>query len=182
MKLIKENISIYENDDSNNYKNYYIYYLKYTNKQLKLKEFKKIELKDNLIICRYKINDIDKDIRILNSYEEAKKEESYLKGKNNEKEIKNNCRIYINENKIDFCYKYKFDKKGKYNIKYLFIKALINGNFIFYKYSSLTSFDLSNFNTNKVINMSYMFYNCSSLTSLNLFNFNTINEIWLYVL
>ena len=32
--------------------------------------------------------------------------------------------------------------------------------------SSLTSLDLSNFNTNKVEDMSYMFYNCSSLTSL----------------
>ena len=36
MKLIKENISIYGNDDSNNYKNYYIDYLKYANKKLKL--------------------------------------------------------------------------------------------------------------------------------------------------
>jgi hypothetical protein len=39
MKSIKENILIYENDDSNNYKNYYIDYLKYINKQLKLKKF-----------------------------------------------------------------------------------------------------------------------------------------------
>ena len=41
--------------------------------------------------------------------------------------------------------------------------------------SSLTSLDLSNFNTNNVTNMSYMFSNCSSLTSLNLSNFNTNN-------
>ena len=95
MKSIKENISIYENDDSNKFKNYYIDYLKYTNKQLNLKEFKKIEIKDNFIICGYKINDIDKEIRILNSYEKAKKEESNLNGKNNEKEIKNNYIIYI---------------------------------------------------------------------------------------
>ena len=41
--------------------------------------------------------------------------------------------------------------------------------------SSLTSLNLSNFNTNNVNNMSHMFSNCSSLTSLNLSNFNTNN-------
>ena len=41
--------------------------------------------------------------------------------------------------------------------------------------SSLTSLNLSNFNTNNVTNMSYMFNICSSLTTLNLYNF-TINE------
>ena len=33
--------------------------------------------------------------------------------------------------------------------------------------SSLTSLNLSNFNTNNVNNMSFMFSKCSSLTSLN---------------
>ncbi len=46
---------------------------------------------------------------------------------------------------------------------------------MFYECSSLTSLDLSNFNTNNVEDMKYMFYNCSSLTSLNLSNFNTNN-------
>ena len=41
--------------------------------------------------------------------------------------------------------------------------------------SSLTSLNLSNFNTNNVNNMSYMFSGCSSLISLNLSNFNTNN-------
>jgi surface protein len=41
--------------------------------------------------------------------------------------------------------------------------------------SSLTSLNLSNFNTNNVKYMSYMFSHCSSLTSLNLSNFNTNN-------
>ena len=39
--------------------------------------------------------------------------------------------------------------------------------------SSLTSLNLSSFNTSQVINMTRMFYNCSSLTSLNLSNFDT---------
>ncbi len=44
-----------------------------------------------------------------------------------------------------------------------------------FSYCSLTSLNLSYFNTNNVNNMSHMFYNCSSLTSLNLSNFNTNN-------
>ena len=41
--------------------------------------------------------------------------------------------------------------------------------------SSLTSLNLSNFNTDNVQNMSYMFCDCSSLTSLHLSNVNTYN-------
>ena len=40
---------------------------------------------------------------------------------------------------------------------------------------SLTSINLSNFNTQNVTNMSYMFSECKSLTSINLSNFNTQN-------
>ena len=46
---------------------------------------------------------------------------------------------------------------------------------LFYDCSSLTSLNLSNFNTNNVNDMRYMFSYCSSLTSLNLSNFNTNN-------
>ena len=41
---------------------------------------------------------------------------------------------------------------------------------MFYKCSSLTSLNFSNFNTNNVKDMSYMFYNCSNLISLKLTN------------
>ena len=41
--------------------------------------------------------------------------------------------------------------------------------------SSLTTINLSNFNTQNVTNMSFMFYHCSSLTNINLSNFNTQN-------
>jgi surface protein len=47
--------------------------------------------------------------------------------------------------------------------------------FMFSNCSSLTSLDLSNFNTSNVKNMESIFYNCSSLTSLDLSNFNTSN-------
>ena len=41
--------------------------------------------------------------------------------------------------------------------------------------SSLTSLNLSNFNTNNVNDMNSMFSFCSSLISFNLSNFNTNN-------
>ena len=48
-------------------------------------------------------------------------------------------------------------------------------NHMFSDCSSLTSLNLSNFNTNNVTNMWYMFHNCPSLTYLNLSNFNSKN-------
>ncbi len=48
---------------------------------------------------------------------------------------------------------------------------------MFFKASSLTSLDLSNFNTSRVTNMAYMFFKASSLTSLDLSNFNTSRVI-----
>ena len=127
---------------------------------------------NNEIICEYNIED-KKNIRILNSYEEVKKNDSFFSGIENEKEIKDNCVIYLNENKIDFCYEYELE--GKNIIKIKCINSLNNTNFIFYDCSSLTSLNLSNFNTNNVINMNNMFHNCSSLTFLDLSNFNTNN-------
>ena len=49
--------------------------------------------------------------------------------------------------------------------------AIING--MFYGCNSLTSLDLSSFNTSAVTDMSYMFCGCNSLTSLDLSSFNT---------
>ena len=188
MKSIKENKLIYENDISNNYKEYYIKYLENINKILDNNKIKLIDLNSlknksfkNEIICIYdiKINkdDLNNPIRIINCYEEAKKDYSYLdlEGKNNEKEIKENYKLYLNENKIDFCYKYKFNKDEKYLIKFKVQKPSININYMFYKCNQLLSIDLSNFNTNNVNFMNGMFCNCSSLTSLNLSNFNTNN-------
>ena len=52
-------------------------------------------------------------------------------------------------------------------------QSVTNMSYMFSGCSSLTTLDLSNFNTQKVTNMSYMFYNCSSLTDLNLSSFKT---------
>ena len=126
-----------------------------------------------------KEEDIYEGIRIINSFENVKKENEWEDGetdniKGNEKEIKR-CEIKINGESIPFCYLYKFSKSGKYQIQYSFSIQLTNINYLFYGCSSLTNIDLSNFNTENVTNMRNMFYGCISLTNIDLANFNTQN-------
>ena len=87
---------------------------------------------NNYIIAEINIgkNKINKNIRLINSFEQIKKEKKKdyyeeIKKKDyykyeNEKEIKDNCQIEINYKKIEFSYFYKFKKEGKYIIKYIF--------------------------------------------------------------
>ena len=93
--------------------------------------------------------------------------------------IKEKCILYLNNNKINDV-KYNISKKGKYKLKIIVTKSLINMREMFSDCSSLTSLNLSNFNTNNVNNMSRMFDCCSSLNSLNLSNFNTYNFTDMY--
>ena len=144
------------------------------------KEGKYIENNEikNYIIAEIDIKENNQYVRIINSYEELIRENlfiDYKKEYDNEKEIKNNCEIRINDNKIKFCYFYEFKEKGKYNIKYIFKNDINNCNYIYYECTSLTNIDLSNFNTNNITNMSNMFSGCASLTDINLSNFNTNN-------
>ena len=127
-----------------------------------------------------KENNINKEIRIINSFEENKRREEWPDEEDdyeneNEKEIKKNCKIKINEKIISFSYFYIFKEKGKYFIKYSFKNNLKKINYMFYGCNSLTNIDLSNFNTQNVTNMSYIFYGCNSLKNINLSNFNTQN-------
>ena len=77
----------------------------------------------NYILAEINIekDDINKNIRILNSFEEYKRinkrddEENDYKYEN-EKEIKENCIIKINNKIITFNYLYKFKEKGKHKI------------------------------------------------------------------
>ena len=142
---------------------------------------------NNYIIAEININDkeVQKDIRIISSYEEycrvynikeLKKEEM------NEDKIKK-CEIKINDKVESFNYFYKFSTKGKYIIKYTFTDYITNTNHMFSNCESLTNINLSNFNTQNVNNMSYMFWNCRSLTNINLSNFqtkNVINMSWMF--
>ena len=125
----------------------------------------------NYIIAEINIgeNDINKNIRIINSFEEdntrriREKEElseewykiylpngifneSFI----NEGEIKN-YEIKINDELIPFNYFHKFNNRGKYQIKYSFKKPLIRANDMFDGCEFLTYIDFSNFNSQKVL-------------------------------
>ena len=141
-----------------------------------MNEEKKGEEKENIIIGKISIaRGSPLRLRIINSFENVKKEEpkifNEIKSKNNEEEIKN-CEIFINGNKIDFNYYYNFPGKGIYIIKYKF-KKLTSASFMFFNCYSLESLDFSNFNTQNITNMEGMFKNCNSLKSLNLSTFST---------
>ena len=133
----------------------------------------------NYIIAEFYIKEenVNKDIRIINSYEEFVRKYQFKEIQNNarnEDEIKK-CEIKINEELIPFNYYYQFKSKGKYTIKYSFKNNITSTGFMFYECSSLTYINLSNFNTNNITNMSNMFSGCASLTDINLSNFNTNN-------
>ena len=136
-------------------------------------------IKENIIIGYFEIKKNNCKERIINSYENVKREESKWKWDKiesikNEEEIKD-CEIYVNENKINVNYYYYFKKEGKYKIKFVFKKLLKSMNFMFYKCNTLISLDLSNFNGENVTNMGYMLCHCDSLISLDLSNFDSKN-------
>ena len=145
-----------------------------------------INIKNNKNIIIGEINikpyNINKDIPIINSFENFKRKYK-IKDKEddwkyeNEKEIKENIEIKINNKIIPFSYYYKFEKEGKYIIQYSFKNNLTKTNHMFYGCNSLINLNLSNFNTQNVTNMNYMFAFCKSLINLNLSNFNTQNVI-----
>ena len=138
------------------------------------------ELPTNYIKSELNIDNINinKKIQIINSYEEFQKNNNILDNNSkysNEKEIKNNCEIRINGEKIEFSYYHTFNEKGNYKIEYIFKKKIEKINHIFAECNELTNIDLSNFNSQNIKEMNYMFYKCENLTELNLSNFNTEN-------
>ena len=132
---------------------------------------------NNYIIAEIEIkeSDLNKDIRIINSYENQSKEGEQENKNKNEKEIKDNIEITINDEIIPFSYSYKFKEKGKYKIKYSFKNNLANTNYMFYKCEYLIKIDLSKLNTENVKDMNHMFSECKSLTNIDLTNINTKN-------
>ena len=134
--------------------------------------------KNNYIIAELNVDINEKNIRIINSYEEYYKKNKffeYNKEYENEKEIKENCEIFIDNELIPFSYFHEFEKEGKYTIKYIFKNKIKKANHLFEGCSSLTNIDLSNFISNDIIDISYMFDGCFSLKNINLSNFNTNN-------
>ena len=145
------------------------------------KSFKnKINNNKNYILAEIDIffDDINKDIRIINSYEEnQRKEKSNKKLEEqfmNEEEIKK-CEIVINGESIPFNYFFKFPKKGRYIIKYSFNNYLTKINHMFAWCFSLKSISLSDFNAQNITDMSWMFSGCILLKNINLSNFNSQN-------
>ena len=143
------------------------------------------EILNNYILSEIYIEDsyINKYIKIINSYENFKignnaniSENDYI-NYYNEKEIKENCTIEIDNQKINFNYYHKFYKKGNYSIKYTFKKKITKMNYLFANCMLITKIDLSNFNTENAINMRGMFYGCSSLENVNLSNLKSKNFI-----
>ena len=135
---------------------------------------------NNIIIASIKINKNQKKQRIINSYQNVKREEynfwnwENIKPIENEEQIKD-CEIYINDKIISFDYYYTFQTEGIYIIKYKFNTLLESTNFMFHDCKSLISLNLSQFNSTNIIDTKYMFYNCSSIISLDLSMFNTQN-------
>ena len=84
---------------------------------------------DNYIIAQINIYKYEREVRIINSFEEMKRKK-YLENKEddykyeNEKEIKEKCIIEINNKIVPFNYFYQFKEKNgsitSYIIKYIF--------------------------------------------------------------
>ena len=132
----------------------------------------------NYIIATFKIKkeDINKNIRIINSFEEFKEDVSDIKKENrimlnNEKNIGQFCEIEIDNKVIPFSYFHKFDKEGEHKIKYSFKTNMKNTSRFFTNCNKLTSIDLSNFKIDITNNMNSILTNCQSL------NGEEINEI-----
>ena len=184
--------SLLESDYKKRFNIYQV--IKYLEEELNIKEKDSIgknENEKNITNINNKVNiiigeiyikeeDLNKDIRIINSYENVKRENYWKDKKNdlnyeNEKEIKENIEIKIDGKIIEFTYYYKFNKVGKHKIEYSFKNNISKTCFMFWWCDKIINLNLSNFNTQNVTNMSYMFYYCKSLTNLNLSNFNTKN-------
>ena len=141
-------------------------------------------IEKNYILAELYIGDedINKNIRIINSHEEFIRTnypsffEEMIKTnelKNNEEEIKQ-TQIRINGELIPFSYFHQFKRKGNYTIKYSFKHYLTKTNSMFNDCDYFTKIDLSNFNAEKV-NIAHCMFSCKSLKYLDLSCFNNKN-------
>ena len=94
------------------------------------------KINKNIIIGEIDITnkDINKNIRIINSFEQFKRENNRKNEEDdykyeNEKEIKEKCKIKIDNIIVPFNYFYKFNKIGRYIIEYIFTGNLNKTNY-----------------------------------------------------
>ena len=137
---------------------------------------------NNYIVAQFLIsqNNINKPIRIINSFEQTKRKSLYIKVDNesrykNEEEIIKNCQIKINGHRYKFDYCYKFKDPGIYTIEYIFNSNLTKTDFLFAECYNLININLFNFNSKNVTNMVCMFLECVSLKSIAISNLDTRN-------
>lgn len=86
----------------------------------------------------------------------------------------NNCRLYINGIKTDFCKEFKFTNPGKNRVEIEMkegtqLKSMLG----MFNKIPIVSIDVSTFDTSQVTNMSCLFSECHKLHSINFGNFNT---------
>ena len=137
---------------------------------------------NNFIIGEINItpNNINKEIQIINSFENVKKSnknEKYNDEQNysNESDIRDNIEIRINDELIEFAYLHKFEKKGTYKIKYKLKNNLTKINHMFYGCAEITKLDFSNCFITDLSNTSKLFYNCGSLKEIKISKLKTQN-------
>ena len=135
----------------------------------------------NFIIANFNIveNDVYKNINIINSYEQIKRNNpsmEFNKNLENEKGLTESCQIEINNKTLPFSQFYEFNELNL-AIKFIFKKNINIWKFLFFQIQNLLSIDLSNFNGTNITIMSNMFQNCYKLQSVNLSNFFAPNLI-----
>ena len=155
------------------------------NPKILLKKFKRYENDiNNINIITGKINigpnDINKDIQIINSYENYKRNHyhQYISDDSiymNEKDILDNIEIKINGVAIEFKYLYQFAEEGSYKIEYKFNNHLTKINNMFSNCELITNLDFSCFNTKNITELHSIFNGCKSLENLDLSYFDTKN-------
>lgn len=84
--------------------------------------------------------------------------------------FKRNIELYINNQKMNFDFKYKSEQRGEIEIIFIFKKLINNGAFMFKNCMALKSVDLTSFDTSNFKDMSRMFYDCKA-SSINTNNF-----------
>ena len=144
---------------------------------------KEEEEKLNKIICIYNPKGFNKEINLLHDYNLdssilylPESQKLYLKAKQMNTDIfENNMDVYINDQKIEFSYKYQLKEIKEVKVKFVFKKNLTNTSYMFYNCSHLKSIDLSSFITTNVKDMGNMFGYCSLLQSINLSSIDTTN-------
>ena len=136
--------------------------------------------KENYIFAQFKIteNDINKNIRIINSFEQNKLKYHYIKVDNelryiNEEEIKNKCKMKIDGKYFNPQYFRTFSKPGIYTIEYWFTSNLTKTDFLFAECFNLYYINLFNFRCEDVTNMACMFLECVNLKHILISNINT---------